>query len=287
MVYRQLLIIYLFSSFFLFIINCQSAQKKENRAPVETAKKPEKPKAPKEENIKTEGLNKEYGLEKKETEKKTEIIIIQDKENLRQTKTSNYEKQKESKEEKHISVKRSANLIKSLPQYNARNDAAIIFYSNNDTAKYHAFEMAEKIKARVFDLIGNNEDYFLKEISKKDANAINNISDFKNIKTLILCTPIYFYRPKTPLFTFINDHDFKDKEILLFFIFQSKINKFRYNIFLKTLLKKGVKSAIQTGISNYNEYFEMIDNELNYLKKDQFDLKIKNLFLENKKEQRE
>jgi flavodoxin len=134
----------------------------------------------------------------------------------------------------------------SSPYKNKTNDATdilVVYYSRSGNTEAMARQIARSLRANIrsiktdkytLDLKGQREagnDADLEVLPPVSPSTI----DLSQYRLILLGSPIWWYRPATPLWSFVENNDFTGKKVILFNTFNSrfkpeKIEQFRYKI---------------------------------------------------------
>jgi len=140
--------------------------------------------------------------------------------------------------------------IKDLSMNNNTSaKALVVVYSYTGNTKAVADEIVNRFKADVIIIEAKEYDDFAGGLSaNSDAwtevmitDIKPEIVDFSQYNMIFLGSPIWWYRPAVPLWTFVEKNDFNDKTVVLFNTFNSKFKPKYIEEFKELVEKKGGK----------------------------------------------
>lgn len=148
--------------------------------------------------------------------------------------------------------------------------ALVVIYSYTGNTKAVADEIIKRFKADTVIIKTTAYDGFGGE-TKAGINAWNETTitdiepetvDMSQYNLIFLGSPIWWYRPAVPLWTFVDKNDFKDKRVILFNTFNSKFKSKYIEKFKKLVEKKGGKFHDHIYVRRGRWYFQLRREEL-------------------------
>ena len=117
------------------------------------------------------------------------------------------------------------------PSQNNSTDVLVVYYSRSGNSEAMAREIAKKFDAAIIKI--DAERYTLDYQGWRNANNDADdkvtmteikpaIVDMSKYRLVFLGSPIWWYRPAPPLWTFVEKNDFKDRNVILFNTFNSR-----------------------------------------------------------------
>lgn len=119
------------------------------------------------------------------------------------------------------------------PPYSPKQDkdstALVVYYSRSGNTEAMAREIAQRLQADIIKLETKLYSLDFKgwfkanrdSRSKKNVDIRPEVVDLQRYRLVFLGSPIWWYRPAPPLWTFVEKNDFSGKEVVLFNTFYS------------------------------------------------------------------
>ena len=128
------------------------------------------------------------------------------------------------------------------------SDVLVIYYSRSGNTEAMARQIAQKFNADIVKITAEKYPLDLKgwRSAGKDADQkVTQVSikpeivDMEKYNLIFLGSPIWWFRPAPPLWTFVANNDFKGKNVVLFNTFNSRFKKEEIEEFKELVTKKG------------------------------------------------
>ena len=157
-----------------------------------------------------------------------------------------------------------------VPDPQKQSSVLVVYYSRSGNTEALAREIARKMAADIIRI--KSEVYSLDYIgwrrASKDASSevlaeINpDVVDMSQYRLVFLGSPIWWFRPAPPLWTFVEKNDFSDKNIILFNTFNSRFKPEKIQEFRRKIEQKGGTLADHIYIRRGRVYYQKSGNEL-------------------------
>ena len=169
------------------------------------------------------------------------------------------------------------------PKRDKASDVLVVYYSRSGNTEAMAREIAQRLQADIIKLetklysldfngwFKANRD----SRSKKNVDIRPEVVDLQRYRLIFLGSPIWWYRPAPPLWTFVEKNDFSGKEVVLFNTFNSKFKAKPIKGFQREVEEKGGRLIDHIFIRRGRVYYQMSGNELIRQAQDLLDKKIK------------
>ena len=157
------------------------------------------------------------------------------------------------------------------PKQNKASDVLVIYYSRSGNTEAMAREIARKFDADIVQI--EAERYSLDYQGWR--NAANDaddkvtmvqikpeVVDMGKYRLVFIGSPIWWYRPAPPLWTFVEKNDFKEKNVILFNTFNSRFKSEEIEKFQGEIEKKGGKLIDHIFIRRGRVYYQKSGEQL-------------------------
>ena len=111
--------------------------------------------------------------------------------------------------------------------------------------------------------------------SRKQVDISPAVVNLHRYRLIFLGSPIWWYRPSPPLWTFVEKNDFSGKEVVLFNTFNSKFKTEPIKEFQREVEEKGGRLIDHIFIRRGRVYYQMSGNELIQEAQNLLDKKVK------------
>jgi flavodoxin len=134
------------------------------------------------------------------------------------------------------------------PKQNNASDVLVIYYSRSGNTEAMAREVARKFNADIVKIEAERYplDYQGWRNAANDADdkvtmvqIKPEVVDMEKYRLVFIGSPIWWYRPAPPLWTFVEKNDFKEKNVILFNTFNSRFKSEEIEKFREAIEKKG------------------------------------------------
>ena len=161
------------------------------------------------------------------------------------------------------------------PPYSPKQDkdstVLVVYYSRSGNTEAMAREVARKFNADIVKI--EAERYSLDYQGWR--NAANDaddkvtmvqikpeVVDMGKYRLVFIGSPIWWYRPAPPLWTFVEKNDFKEKKVVLFNTFNSRFKSEEIKLFQKEIEKKGGRLIDHIFIRRGRVYYQKSGEQL-------------------------
>ncbi|NOR51602.1 MAG: hypothetical protein GQ470_03185 [Gammaproteobacteria bacterium] len=130
---------------------------------------------------------------------------------------------------------------------NNATDILVVYYSRSGNTEAMAKEIARKFQADIQNI--KTEKYTLDFNGQLEAGRDSDLEtlplitpavvDLREYRLVFLGAPIWWYRPATPLWSFVENNDFTDKKVILFNTFNSRFKPEMIEQFRNKIEQKG------------------------------------------------
>jgi len=157
------------------------------------------------------------------------------------------------------------------PNHNKASDVLVVYYSRSGNTEAMAREVARKFNADIVKI--EAEKYALDYQGWR--NAANDaddkvttveiepeIVDLKKYRLVFIGSPIWWYRPAPPLWTFIEKNDFTGKSVVLFNTFNSRFKSEEIEKFRGEIEKKGGRLIDHIFVRRGRVYYQKSGEQL-------------------------
>ncbi len=174
------------------------------------------------------------------------------------------------------------------PPYISKQDKAsdvlVVYYSRSGNTEAMAKEIARRLHADILRIKTKSYDLDFKgwlqansdsRSKRKQVDISPSVVDLHRYRLIFLGSPIWWYRPSPPLWTFVEKNDFSGKDVVLFNTFNSKFKAEPIKEFQREVEKKGGRLIDHIFIRRGRIYYQMSGKELIRQAQDLLDKKVK------------
>jgi flavodoxin len=157
------------------------------------------------------------------------------------------------------------------PSQNNSTDVLVVYYSRSGNTEAMAREIARKFDADILQIEAERYslDYRGWRNAANDADdKVTRVQikpeavDFEKYRLVFLGSPIWWYRPAPPLWTFVENNSFEEKRVILFNSFNSRFKSEEIEIFRKEIEKKGGRLIDHIFIRRGRVYYQKSGEQL-------------------------
>lgn len=157
------------------------------------------------------------------------------------------------------------------PGQNNTSDVLVVYYTRSGNTEAMAREIARKFDADIVRIKAEKYslDYQGWRNAANDANdKVTRIQikpkvvDLEKYRLVFIGSPIWWYRPAPPLWTFVENNDFKEKNVILFNTFNSRFKSEEIEIFRGEIEKKGGRLIDHIFIRRGRVYYQKSGEQL-------------------------
>ena len=157
------------------------------------------------------------------------------------------------------------------PEPDQDTAALVVYYSRSGNTEAMAREVARKFNADIVKIEAPKYslDYQGWRNAGKDADdkvtmvqITPETVDMRKYQLVFIGSPIWWYRPAPPLWTFAAKNDFKDKKVILFNTFNSRFKPEEIELFRKEIEKKGGRLIDHIFIRRGRVYYQKSGEQL-------------------------
>jgi len=169
------------------------------------------------------------------------------------------------------------------PEQDKTSDVLVVYYSRSGNTEAMAKEIARRLHADILRIetksYGLNFKGWLQangdsRSEKKQVDISPSVVDLHRYRLIFLGSPIWWYRPSPPLWTFVEKNDFSGKDVVLFNTFNSKFKAEPIKEFQREVEEKGGRLIDHIFIRRGRVYYQMSGKELIRQAQDLLDKKI-------------
>jgi flavodoxin len=151
------------------------------------------------------------------------------------------------------------------------NDILVLYYSLSQNTEIMAKAIASRYQADLIeieaeeysnDIIGSTRASFDAWTEKRNSTIDPGIIDLNHYRFIFLGSPIWWYRPAVPLWTFVVKNNFQSQNIILFNTFNSRFKDKHINEFSDLVKSKGGNLKDHIFIRRGRWYNQLDQNEL-------------------------
>jgi len=151
------------------------------------------------------------------------------------------------------------------------SDVLVIYYSRSGNTEAMAREVARKFNADIVKIEAERYplDYQGWRNAANDADdkvtmvqIAPEIVDMRKYRLVFIGSPIWWYRPAPPLWTFVEKNDFKEKNVILFNTFNSRFKSEEIEKFRGEIEKKGGRLIDHIFIRRGRVYYQKSGEQL-------------------------
>lgn len=169
------------------------------------------------------------------------------------------------------------------PKQDKASDVLVVYYSRSGNTEAMAREIAQRLQADIIKLETKLYSLDFKgwfkanrdSRSKKNVDIRPEVVDLQRYRLVFLGSPIWWYRPAPPLWTFVEKNDFGGKNVVLFNTFNSKFKAEATKEFQRKVEEKGGRLIDHIFIRRGRVYYQMSGNELIQEAQNLLDKKVK------------
>jgi flavodoxin len=157
------------------------------------------------------------------------------------------------------------------PKQTNASDVLVIYYSRSGNTEAMAREIARKFEADIVQIeaerysldyqgwrnAGNDADDKVTMVQIKPE-----VVDMGKYRLVFIGSPIWWYRPAPPLWTFVAKNDFKEKNVILFNTFNSRFKSEEIEKFRGAIEKKGGRLIDHIFIRRGRVYYQKSGEQL-------------------------
>ena len=157
------------------------------------------------------------------------------------------------------------------PKQDKESTALVVYYSRSGNTEAMAREVARKFNADIVKIEAERYplDYQGWRNAANDADdkvtmvqITPEIVDMRKYRLVFIGSPIWWYRPAPPLWTFVEKNDFKEKNVILFNTFNSRFKSEEIELFQKEIEKKGGRLIDHIFIRRGRVYYQKSGEQL-------------------------
>jgi flavodoxin len=146
----------------------------------------------------------------------------------------------------------------------------VLYYSRSGKTEAMAREIARKFQADIVNIKAETYGQGVSGILKANRDAWNKRTaviepetiDISNYRLIFLGSPIWWYRPAPPLWTFVEKNDFQGKVVVLFNTFNSRFKPEEIQEFQKLVENKGGRFLDHIYVRRGRIYNQLSGSEL-------------------------
>jgi len=169
------------------------------------------------------------------------------------------------------------------PKRDKASEVLVVYYSRSGNTEAMAREIAQRLQADIIKLETKLYSLDFKgwfkanrdSRSKKNVDIRPEVVDLQRYRLIFLGSPIWWYRPAPPLWTFVEKNDFGGKNVVLFNTFNSKFKAKPIKEFQREVEEKGGRLIDHIFIRRGRVYYQMSGNELIQEAQNLLDKKVK------------
>jgi len=153
----------------------------------------------------------------------------------------------------------------------AGNDILVLYYSLTNNTEIMARAIASRYQADLIEIAAQeySNDFAGRTLAsvdawteKRDSTIDPEIIDLSHYRFVFLGSPIWWYRPAVPLWTFVGKNDFQSQDIILFNTFNSRFKDKHIDEFSDLVKSKGGNLGDHIFIRRGRWYNQLDQNEL-------------------------
>jgi len=157
------------------------------------------------------------------------------------------------------------------PKQDKKSTALVVYYSRSGNTEAMAREVARKFNADIVKIEAERYplDYQGWRNAANDADdkvtmvqITPEIVDMRKYRLVFIGSPIWWYRPAPPLWTFVEKNDFKEKNVVLFNTFNSRFKSDEIEKFRGEIEKKGGRLIDHIFIRRGRVYYQKSGEQL-------------------------
>ncbi len=149
--------------------------------------------------------------------------------------------------------------------------ALVVYYSRSGNTEAMAREVARKFNADIVKIEALKYSLDFQGWRNAGSDADDKVTtvqitpetiDMAKYRLVFMGSPIWWYRPAPPLWTFVAKNDFKEKKVVLFNTFNSKFKSEEIDLFRKEIEKKGGRLIDHIFVRRGRVYYQKSGEEL-------------------------
>jgi flavodoxin len=133
------------------------------------------------------------------------------------------------------------------PSADIKSDILVVYYSRSGNTEAMAREIARTLNTHILKIEAKSYslDFRGWRNASNDARAKNKteispeVADLTPYRLIFMGSPIWWYRPAPPLWTFVDKNEFRDKSVILFSTFNSTFKDMEIEEFRRKIENKG------------------------------------------------
>lgn len=174
----------------------------------------------------------------------------------------------------------------SSPYSNETNNASdvlVVYYSRSGNTEAMAREIARKLQADIQNI--KTEKYTLDFKGQREAGRDADLEvlppispavmDLSQYRLVFLGSPIWWYRPATPLWSFVENNDFTGKKVILFNTFNSRFKPEKIAQFRNKIEQKGGQMVDHVYVRRGRVFYQKDGNEVISETRELFEERVK------------
>ena len=170
------------------------------------------------------------------------------------------------------------------PKQGKASDVLVVYYSRSGNTEAMAREIARRLQADILRIETKPYDLDFKgwlqanrdaASEKKQVDITPEVVDLHPYRLIFMGSPIWWYRPAPPLWTFVEKNNFSGKNVVLFNTFNSEFKAEPIKEFQREVEKKGGRLIDHIFIRRGRVYHQMNGMELIQQSQDLLDKKVK------------
>ena len=157
------------------------------------------------------------------------------------------------------------------PKKNRNSGVLVVYYSRSGNTEAMAREVARKFDADIIKIGAKRYSLNFKGWRNANNDAENKVTkvqiepevvDLEKYDLVFIGSPIWWYRPAPPLWTFVAMNDFKRKNVVLFNTFNSRFKSEEIEKFQKEIERRGGKLIDHIFIRRGRVYYQKSGEQL-------------------------
>jgi len=161
------------------------------------------------------------------------------------------------------------------PSYSPKQDkdstTLVVYYSRSGNTEAMAREVARKFNADIVKIEAEKYSLDYKGWRNAADDADDKVTmvqispetvDMRKYQLVFIGSPIWWYRPAPPLWTFVERNNFKNKNVILFNTFNSRFKAEEIELFQKEIEKKGGRLIDHIFIKRGRVYYQKSGEQL-------------------------
>ena len=157
------------------------------------------------------------------------------------------------------------------PKKNRNSGVLVVYYSRSGNTEAMAREVARKFDADIIKIAAKRYSLNFKGWRNANNDAENKVTkvqiepevvDLEKYDLVFIGSPIWWYRPAPPLWTFVAMNDFNKKNVVLFNTFNSRFKSEEIEKFQKEIERRGGKLIDHIFIRRGRVYYQKSGEQL-------------------------